>query len=100
MKPHEEHSACCLDKASGPVNIGFHETNPATLPIVLWVQDRTHSTPLWEVAGRKTITERRTLLLPLLEAQSVSTCSSAVDKEQQQGEALSVFPGKCLFVLS
>lgn len=40
MKPHEEHSACCLDKASGPVNIGFHETNPATLPIVLWVQDQ------------------------------------------------------------
>ena len=40
MKPHEEHSACCLDKASGPVNIGFHETNPATLPIVLWIQDQ------------------------------------------------------------
>ena len=40
MKPHEEQSACCLDKASGPVNIGFHETNPAALPAVLWVQDQ------------------------------------------------------------
>lgn len=29
--------------------------------IVLWVQGRTYSIPLWEVTGRKTVTERRAL---------------------------------------
>ena len=64
MKPHEEHSACCLDKASGPVNIGFHETNPATLPIVLWVQDqglsqrlppRMHFPAAWNESAQPTL---------------------------------------------